>query len=781
VALVLANRVQETATPNTTVSFTLTGAVSGFQTFAVIGNTNTTYYSATDTAGNWEVGEGTYSTTGPTLTRTTVYASSNSGSAVTFPGTVNVFVTYPSGKSVNLDGAGNVSALGTVTSGTWQGSTVGVAYGGTGLTSYTLNGVVYASGTGTLATSSALTFDGTNLINSGAYTAPSNGSGAGTKTTIQGSTGTGQAGASGGNGFVEIIGGGGTSTWTSFGALSARRRGGIYLQAGTAQGDAGGTYVHGSTINIFGASGTNNGTTVGAGSTINIASGSTTKTDGLTSGASTISLGFANATVSSGVTLTAGIYGTSTGNNAGAGISVFGATAGAGGDIRLQPGLASASGSVSGKSYVTDPATGTSYEIITAKSAATPTVAGIVFGITDTAATGRTALGHHARAGCNAVAIGPYSGIYCGGPASSNAITIGVGTQAYNSFASVAIGSYTSANCAPYGVSIGYGAFVNAPNSIVINASGSPISASTSNQTHIAPIRSVCSTTGLTSLFYNACTKEVVQAAGGGGGVCCATPTVAGKVYGRTLCNGLGPTTQSTALGYLAGVNGQGSCTVAIGYNAAADCQGPGAVAVGAGAACTGQGSAAVAIGTSAGGNAQMACAVAVGSAAGSSQQSWAAVAVGPYAGNCLQGVGSIAIGNQAGLVTQGCTAVAIGFSAGSYSQLADAVAIGFNAGNFNQGWQAVAIGSGAGVCLQSCRAVAIGHAAGGVSQGVNSVAIGAYAGDISMPANSIAINATGASLVPTGVSRTHMAPIRNATTAYHLYYDPATGEITYG
>jgi hypothetical protein len=132
--LVLANRVQETATANTTVSFTLAGAVTGFQTFAVIGDTNTTYYSATDVSGNWEVGLGTYSTTGPTLTRTTIYASSNAGNAVTFPGTVNVFVTYPSGRSVNLDASGNVSALGTVSSGTWQGTTIGVAYGGTGVT-----------------------------------------------------------------------------------------------------------------------------------------------------------------------------------------------------------------------------------------------------------------------------------------------------------------------------------------------------------------------------------------------------------------------------------------------------------------------------------------------------------------------------------------------------------------------------------------------------------------------------------------------------------------------
>ena len=133
-ALVLANRVQETGTANTTVSFTLSGAVAGFQTFAAIGNTNTTYYAATDASGNWEVGLGTYATSGPTLTRTTVYASSNSGSAVTFSGTVNVFVTLPSGSAIYEDASGNASALGTISSGTWNATTIGVAYGGTGVT-----------------------------------------------------------------------------------------------------------------------------------------------------------------------------------------------------------------------------------------------------------------------------------------------------------------------------------------------------------------------------------------------------------------------------------------------------------------------------------------------------------------------------------------------------------------------------------------------------------------------------------------------------------------------
>lgn len=102
-ALILADRVQQTGTANTTVSFTLSGTVTGYQAFTAIGNTNTTFYAAVDTAGNWEVGLGTYSTTGPTLTRTTIYSSSNTGSAVTFSGTVNVFTTYPSSRSVNLD------------------------------------------------------------------------------------------------------------------------------------------------------------------------------------------------------------------------------------------------------------------------------------------------------------------------------------------------------------------------------------------------------------------------------------------------------------------------------------------------------------------------------------------------------------------------------------------------------------------------------------------------------------------------------------------------------
>lgn len=111
-ALVLLDRSQQTGTANTTISFTLSGTVTGFQSLAGVGNTNTTYYSAFDASGNWETGLGTYSTTGPTLTRTTVYASSNSGSAVTFSGTVNVFITQPS--SITVVSSNNPGTSGSV-------------------------------------------------------------------------------------------------------------------------------------------------------------------------------------------------------------------------------------------------------------------------------------------------------------------------------------------------------------------------------------------------------------------------------------------------------------------------------------------------------------------------------------------------------------------------------------------------------------------------------------------------------------------------------------------
>ena len=108
-SLQVADRVQVTSSTYTTSSFTLGSASTGFQSFTALTNGNTTYYAATDSSGNWEVGYGTYTSATPALSRTTILSSSNSGSVVTFSGTVNVFITYPAEKVVIQDANGNVS------------------------------------------------------------------------------------------------------------------------------------------------------------------------------------------------------------------------------------------------------------------------------------------------------------------------------------------------------------------------------------------------------------------------------------------------------------------------------------------------------------------------------------------------------------------------------------------------------------------------------------------------------------------------------------------------
>jgi len=166
-ALVLADRVQETSTSTGTGPMTLAGAVSGYQSFAVVGNGNTTYYTITDTTtGAWEVGIGTYSTTGPTLTRTTVVASSNSGSAVSFAaGSKNVFVTYPAEYAAYASNNPGTAGYALISNGTgvapsWQAVTSTTA---TNIAGGANTYVPYQSGVGTTTFSSNLTYDGTFL------------------------------------------------------------------------------------------------------------------------------------------------------------------------------------------------------------------------------------------------------------------------------------------------------------------------------------------------------------------------------------------------------------------------------------------------------------------------------------------------------------------------------------------------------------------------------------------------------------------------------------------
>lgn len=95
--LLIKDRVKETTTTTGTGTVTLAGAVSGFQSFGAVGDGNQCYYAIVhQTLAEWEAGIGTYTASGTTLSRDTVLASSNSGSAVNFSsGTKDVWVNLP--------------------------------------------------------------------------------------------------------------------------------------------------------------------------------------------------------------------------------------------------------------------------------------------------------------------------------------------------------------------------------------------------------------------------------------------------------------------------------------------------------------------------------------------------------------------------------------------------------------------------------------------------------------------------------------------------------------
>ena len=192
-ALIVKDRVQETSTTTGTGTLTLAGAVAGFQSFSVIGDANTTYYAIVMDS-SFEIGIGTYTASGTTLSRTTVLESSNAGALVNFSaGTKSVFVTYPAERGIYADASGNAIALGTPASATLTNATglpisTGVSGLGTGIATFLatpssanlISAVTDETGSGSLVFATLPTFGTTGVKFSGSTS--------GTTTLVSGAT-----------------------------------------------------------------------------------------------------------------------------------------------------------------------------------------------------------------------------------------------------------------------------------------------------------------------------------------------------------------------------------------------------------------------------------------------------------------------------------------------------------------------------------------------------------------------------------------------------------------
>ena len=246
-AFVLADRVKDTTTTTGTGTITLSGtAPAGYQSFTAIGNSNTTYYTITST-NDWEVGIGTYTSSGTSLSRTTVLSSSNSGNLVNFSaGSKDVFVTYPAERAVWTDSVGTSGNVLTSNGSVWISSAPSTAYTRTSFTAtasqttftvtYTvgyvevflngvlLNGTDYTASNGTtvvLAVAAALN----DIVETFAYntlaianTSATNLLG-GSAGSIVYQTGAGATGfsAAGTSGQVLLSGATGSPTWSTLG------------------------------------------------------------------------------------------------------------------------------------------------------------------------------------------------------------------------------------------------------------------------------------------------------------------------------------------------------------------------------------------------------------------------------------------------------------------------------------------------------------------------------------------------------------------------------------
>lgn len=140
----------------------IAGATSGTVGFAapnIAGSTTYTLPSADGSNGNALItnGSGTLSWGGATLANAVTFDNSGAGSAsgAAFTGASAITVSYNTIGAAPTIGSTSITTLGTITTGTWNATAIGTTYGGTGLTSFTSGGAIYASSS-TVLTSGTL-------------------------------------------------------------------------------------------------------------------------------------------------------------------------------------------------------------------------------------------------------------------------------------------------------------------------------------------------------------------------------------------------------------------------------------------------------------------------------------------------------------------------------------------------------------------------------------------------------------------------------------------------
>jgi hypothetical protein len=234
-AFITADRVKDTSTTTGTGNITVSGSAPfGYRTFSTVLSVGDTFYYAIQgqSTAEWEIGVGTYASTNQ-FARTTVLASSASGSAVSFSsGTKNVFITLAATRTLQLK-SGDTPTAGSIPYGdgsTLSYSSVGTAgqvlvSGGSGSPTWSSAGTGSVTSVAVSGGTTGLTTSGGPVTTSGTITiagmlATANGGTGGTATPTAGTIpyGTGTAlgySAAGTLGQVLTSGGAGAPTWTT--------------------------------------------------------------------------------------------------------------------------------------------------------------------------------------------------------------------------------------------------------------------------------------------------------------------------------------------------------------------------------------------------------------------------------------------------------------------------------------------------------------------------------------------------------------------------------------